>query len=174
MRDAKYKQYRDVLRRCPNAIGVRYEDLAASPAFLFAKLATLVACRAGADFRAAAGHAKFGVETTRALSLVASGSESSRMSRKSMGGSKLRIGLGADRFRDPLGLKKIDSAVEIGTCRVLAGSCIPKGDAQSVGPTIELASNPFDDRSATGDQQLDDVVTGVAVRSGSDEAENWK
>ena len=66
MRDAKYKQYRDVLRRCPNAIGVRYEDLAASPAFLFAKLATLVACRAGADFRAAAGHAKFGVETTRA------------------------------------------------------------------------------------------------------------
>jgi len=91
---------------------------------------------------------------------------------ETMGGSELRVGLGADRLRDSFGLKKIYSAVEISPCRVFAGTCITKGNAESVSPIIELASNPFDERSSAGDQKFDDVVTGVTVRSGSDEAQN--
>ena len=39
MRDAKYKQYAAKAASCANIVGVRYEDLAADPAFLFETLA---------------------------------------------------------------------------------------------------------------------------------------
>ena len=65
MRDAKYKQYAAKAASCANIVGVRYEDLAADPAFLFETLAVSggLPCGHGAGFVAATNHAKFGVET---------------------------------------------------------------------------------------------------------------
>ena len=68
MRDAKYKQYAARAAACAtNIVGVRYEDLAADPAFLFDALhESGLACATRAAFVAATNHAKFGVETAAA------------------------------------------------------------------------------------------------------------